>query len=140
MQLTIQDIPLDAVLCYVKDNIAYFTTQELSKQWGDDWDDAPYEHNAGRPYTPFKVEGGRWEIITLIYEADLECPCDRGYINSPYSVQAINHGAIAWLSPPSYSNSKIYIQAGTTIRDFIEKIHATGGTVYVPIKQGETHV
>ena len=39
-------------LCYVEGNIAYFTTQDLDKQWGDDWDDAPYEHNAGLPYLP----------------------------------------------------------------------------------------
>lgn len=39
-------------LCYVDGNRAYFTTQPLDQQWGDDWDDAPYEHNAGTPYTP----------------------------------------------------------------------------------------
>lgn len=30
--------------------IAYFTTQPIAEAWGDDWDDAPYEHNAGPPY------------------------------------------------------------------------------------------
>ena len=39
-------------LCYIDNCWAYFTTQPLDKQWGDDWDDAPYEHNAGEPYTP----------------------------------------------------------------------------------------
>ncbi|OGN14800.1 MAG: hypothetical protein A3J47_00270 [Candidatus Yanofskybacteria bacterium RIFCSPHIGHO2_02_FULL_43_22] len=42
----------EPVLCFVEGNTAYFTTQELSKQWGDDWNDAPYEHNAERPYGP----------------------------------------------------------------------------------------
>lgn len=42
-------------LCYVDKErdgatIAYFTTQPLAEAWGDDWDDAPYEHNAGTPY------------------------------------------------------------------------------------------
>lgn len=41
-----------AVPCYVEGNRAWFTTQSLDKQWGDDWNDAPYEHNAGRPYEP----------------------------------------------------------------------------------------
>lgn len=36
-------------LCYVHHNILYFT-DSFEKQWGDDWDDAPYEHNAGEPY------------------------------------------------------------------------------------------
>lgn len=39
-------------LCYIDDDTAtaYFTTQPLAEAWGDDWDDAPYEHNAGTPY------------------------------------------------------------------------------------------
>jgi hypothetical protein len=40
------------VLCYVEGFWAFFTTRPLAEQWGDDWDDAPYEHNAGRPYGP----------------------------------------------------------------------------------------
>jgi hypothetical protein len=39
-------------LCYVKGNWAYFTSRPLSEQTGDDWNDAPYEHNAGTPYGP----------------------------------------------------------------------------------------
>ena len=39
-------------LCYVDGCWAYFTTQRLDHQWGDDWNDAPYEHNAGPPYDP----------------------------------------------------------------------------------------
>ena len=35
---------------------AYFTPIELSKQWGDDFDDAPYEYNAGEPYDDVVVE------------------------------------------------------------------------------------
>ena len=42
----------DPILCYVDEPWAYFTTQDLDKQWGDDWNDAPYEHNAGTPYEP----------------------------------------------------------------------------------------
>ena len=39
-------------LCYIDSKCAYFTSQEIDKQWGDDWNDAPYEHNAGEPYLP----------------------------------------------------------------------------------------
>lgn len=42
----------EPVLCYISKPWAYFTTQKLEDQWGDDWDDAPYEHNAGEPYGP----------------------------------------------------------------------------------------
>ena len=36
-------------LCYCSNNIMYFTS-DMTAQWGDDWDDCPYEHNAGKPY------------------------------------------------------------------------------------------
>jgi hypothetical protein len=41
-----------AVLCYVEGSKAYFTTQALADQWGDDWDHVPYEHNAETPNAP----------------------------------------------------------------------------------------
>ena len=44
--------PCSPVLCYVDGAFAYFTTRPLAEQWGDDWDDAPYEHNAETPYGP----------------------------------------------------------------------------------------
>ena len=39
-------------LCYIDGPWAYFTTRPVAEQWGDYWDDAPYEHNAGEPYKP----------------------------------------------------------------------------------------
>ena len=48
------DYAVPGVLCYVAANVAYFTTQALADQWGDDWNDAPYEHNAGTPYSPYR--------------------------------------------------------------------------------------
>jgi len=38
-------------LCYVSPPWAWFTSLPVEEQWGDDWDDAPYQHNAGRPYS-----------------------------------------------------------------------------------------
>jgi hypothetical protein len=39
MNITPAPLPMGAVLCYIdpKSKLAYFTTQELSKQTGDDW-------------------------------------------------------------------------------------------------------
>lgn len=36
-----------------KGNVIRFYIGENGKQWGDDWDDAPYEHNAGVVYDKF---------------------------------------------------------------------------------------
>lgn len=36
-----------------KGNVVRFYLGENGKQWGDDWNDAPYEHNAGRVYEEY---------------------------------------------------------------------------------------
>jgi len=36
-----------------KGNLVRFYLGKNGKQWGDDWDDAPYEHNAGKVYDEF---------------------------------------------------------------------------------------
>ena len=123
---------LNAKLCYVKGAWAYFTTQSLNTQWGDDWEDAPYEHNAGTPYE-YHPEHDKneksWEIVKVAFYADLDTP-DANFSNSSYSVERINEGVVAWLASSSYSNGNVIIMAGTTLRDFIEKVKTAGGEVY----------
>ena len=160
----------EPVLCYVEGNWAYFTTKDLDKQWGDDWDDAPYEHNAGTPYGPCwhnepsqlnsasaarginKETGERlkpgelcrgdccvddwddagnplWEITCVAWKGDLETP-DYGLGNSPFSVQQINAGAVAWLRTPNHIKKPVAIPAGTTLSEFKRRVKSCGGTVY----------
>ena len=120
-----------AVLCYVRGPWAYFTTQPLDKQWGDDWNDAPYEHNAGRPYESIDVLGtDAWVIFKVAYDGPFDEP-SATHFNSPYSVQDINRGAVAWLryvgTRPHPARS---IQAGTTYADFRRLIREGGGAVF----------
>lgn len=120
----------EPILCFVKNCWAYFTNCELSKQWGDDWNDAPYEHNAGEPYADDGVV-----ITKLAFEADLETPADKAGLNSQYSVKEINAGAVAWLATSSWHDGeKVVISAGTTITRFKELIRKAGGKVYVEEK------
>lgn len=119
----------NAKLCYVDGNFAYFTTQPLEKQWGDDWNDAPYEHNAGAPYGPIR-EDEDWEIFKVAFDGDFETPADIAGHNSNYSVEMINKGAIAWLTQ-RWSETKVSINAGATIHQFISLIEIGGGTVYL---------
>lgn len=49
----------------------YLGVDELEKWWGDDWDDAPYEHNAGPVYERF-----------VLAEADAVFPFDCGLCNA----------------------------------------------------------
>lgn len=114
-------------LCYVSGNILYFT-DNFEGQTGDDWDDAPYEHNAGEPYEwvdEWSVEANKYRghIRMIAFKADewLEYPCD-GHYNSPYSVDDINAGAIAWI--------RVYkgkpLPAGATIGEAIEWLEGIG--------------
>ena len=142
----------EPVLCFIKDNTAYFTTQELSKQTGDDWDDAPYEHNAGTPYEPsmqYFADGRKekirrdwnedgtpkWEISEVIFKTDLVTPEEYNCRSSPYSVEDINAKYVPWLATAKYSGDpKVVIHAGVTITEFKRLIRSAGGKIYVEEK------
>ena len=118
----------DYKLCYIRRGKAFFTTQDIEDQWGDDWNDAPYEHNAGEPYT-----GKDWKIFTVFFEVDLlNEPCD-DYRNPFYSVEEINKKKIPWLYSDKYSEHNIKIWAGTTLEEFIETIKKIDSEIYVPL-------
>lgn len=118
----------DFKLCYVEDQWAYFTELPLDKQWGDDWNDAPYEHNAGTPY----CDEGQTILRIGFRDADLETP-GADMCNSPYCVQRINQGVVPWLVTPRWSSQSpiIKIFAGATPQEFKNKVRAAGGKVFV---------
>lgn len=123
----------EPVLCYVKGAWAYFTTRQLDKQWGDDWNDAPYDCNAGDPYEfhehNAKDGDAPWTIERVAFHSDLETPAHTGRYNSQYSVDQINAKHVPWLRPWSVGIEPIF--AGTPMREFIRRIQAAGGTAYV---------
>ena len=70
-------------LCYIDGAWAYFTKKPITgkdKQWGDDWNDAPYDCNASPPY-----EDSPGDIVRLAFRSELQTPADYHY-NAPYSV------------------------------------------------------
>lgn len=84
----------------------YFTKINLQYQWGDDWDDAPYDLNAEPPYDiHYWDDDVRKEhnivIVTIKVKAEhyLELPGRIAYTSS-YSVADINSRAAAWLYLP----------------------------------------
>jgi hypothetical protein len=117
------------VLCYVDGAWGFFTTSPMPDQWGDDWNDAPYEHNAGAPY---ENEGAK--VTRVAWYGPFETP-DSDHTNSPWSVEQINAGHIAWLRPSKYGpNSKGQaIFAGATFDAFARIIQAGGGQVFVGV-------
>jgi hypothetical protein len=116
------DEELNYKLCYVDGGLMYFTS-DFENQWGDDWDDTPYEHNAEPPYTDENIK-----LIKIYFNRntyDWKDPAWR-YNNSPFSVKDINSGAVAWL----YNEEKrIAINAGETLKEVFEKLN--GEEIYV---------
>ena len=112
---------------------AFFTEVPLVDQWGDDWDDAPYEHNAGRPYDDHYQGEDRKEHLVIkvpFYvrhdEFDVKLPMDYGcYGNSPFCIRDINAGAVAWIFArglESKSIDGVAIRAGVNPYEFFELV------------------
>ena len=158
------------VLCYVYGPWAYFTSRPLSEQWGDDWNDAPYEHNAGEPYGPcwhneekhrndpnckrgfrpgtqiplsvgevcrcdrckedWNDDGTpKFQIVRVAWDGDFDAPSE-GHLNSPWSVEQINAGAVVWLRSGGMHGKGVAIPAGVSLVRFSELIREGGGEVY----------
>lgn len=117
----------NAVLCYVDSTAAYFTTQSLDKQWGDDWNDVPYEHNAGVPYYDWEgKENPRWEIAAVWFYNVLDLPGQYS-ANSAYSVEMINRKEVPWLEAEDYvKGGPVKIYAGETLPRFCKTIERMG--------------
>lgn len=111
-------------LCYVKDNFAYFTSQELKNQCGDGWHKRPYEHNSDEPYV-YCGKGKPYGIVKMAFEGEFRFPLSRS-ANSQYSVDSINAGDFPWIAQDEMS-----IYAGASIEEFKEKIIKADGSVYV---------
>jgi hypothetical protein len=113
----------DPVLCFVRGSWCWFTQLALEDQWGDDWNDAPYEHNAG---TPYQDEPNVFSIAAI--DACFSTP-DSGYLNSPNSVEDINiRKRVPWLRA-DVGNDSADIWAGTPISQFTRIIEDSGGLI-----------
>ena len=124
----------------------YFTN-DLENQWGDDWDDAPYEYNAEIPYDDktniivipvtlmysflTNLDGDNDDYDKLFakcpnyHYCDLRFPKDWGGINSPFCVDDINGGAVAWIYATlskTYMKKHIAVHAGENPESVINKI------------------
>lgn len=126
-------------LCYIDNekNKAYFTS-DWENQSGDDWNDRPYECNAGLPYeynynAPEQgIENGKG-IYPIIEQKKLFFDFENRWdVHQPYelgriSVDDINRGAVAWLWGDDF-----VIPAKTEYNDFIEIVEKNGGKIYLP--------
>lgn len=126
-------------LCYVDGQKAWFTNN-FEKQWGDDWNDVPYDCVAGDPYDHWSelIEDNEdiWKRKWKHHEIKHKIlffetndwnemkPCDL----ERYSVEDINKGVVAWIHTDDFN-----IFAGTSIKDFIEIIKKYNGKIYMEV-------
>ena len=110
-------------LCYVGGNVMYFT-DNFEHQWGDDWDDAPYDCNAEEPYewidewpAEENIKNGHGHIRYIAYRPDWKVSTlNDGCLDSPFSVKEINKGDIAWLRHRDMKG----LMAGATMEEAIK--------------------
>lgn len=115
--MKIQELDMESELCYVCGNFAYFTN-DWDNCSGDDWNDAPYQYNAGLPYN---------YCAKIAFEVNAHQPYNMPY---PYSVDDINSMAVPWLV-----NEVTSIYANCTLEAFVYWIQVMGGKVYLPVEK-----
>lgn len=84
------DMDLKIIDFYISGNQMKLYLGEPSENnyWGDDWDDAPYEHNAGTVYSDFVKD-----IVVVNFLGDELVEICEKYTNSPFSKEDFKNGA-----------------------------------------------
>ena len=125
-------------LCFVDRPWAWFTTNDLEEQWGDDWDDAPWQHNAGRPYMD------KGTFVKVAFTGNLYAPGEKPRdeydgigerFKDGVSVKTINRDFYhPWLVETDYGQmygkAGVKIWAGTSLEEFVAQVEGVGGRVY----------
>lgn len=110
----------------------YLGEDNCNDYWGDDWDDAPYEHNAGRVYEEYiqgYVEFG-FSLKCSVCEA-----CD-GYFNSPFSKEDMKNRKVPCLTIGTELGG-LAIYFGDNIDEISKKITELGGFKFLEMRDKE---
>lgn len=101
----------------------YLGADDCKDYWGDDWNDAPYEHNAGRVYEEY-IKGYVEFAFPLKYNV---CEACDGYFNSPFSKQDMINRKIPCLTIFASAEPEIKIYFGDDIDGISKQITDLGG-------------
>lgn len=101
----------------------FYGDNDCQDYWGDDWNDIPYEHNAGMVYEKY-IKGYIDVALDMNYMV-LEPSESVSHINSPYSKQDMKQhkiscilvGKVKDLDDISNNSSKLYIGYEEIIKD-----------------------
>jgi len=112
----------------------YLGADDCEDYWGDDWDDAPYEHNAGRVY-PEYIQGYVEFAFPLKYDV---CEACNGYFNSPFSKEDMINKKVPCITISTSTKPKIEIYFGDNIDEVSKQIIELGGFKISEMK-GDDH-
>jgi len=132
----------EPVLCYVdhrgfhREPTAWFTTRQLDHQWGDAWNENPYEGYAGKPW-PYAFLNATcgvepWKLASVGFEAPSLKFAEDWPERGRRSVKAINQGTIPWLFGWPRGENPVKIYAGCPLREFKRLVTQAGGTIDEP--------
>lgn len=99
----------------------YLGADDCEDYWGDDWNNAPYEHNAGKVYSEY-IQGYVEFAFPLKYDV---CEACHGYFNSPFSKEDMINRKIPCLTISTEPNIEIYF--GDNIDEISKQIEEFGG-------------
>lgn len=108
-------------------DVAWFSTQAPSAQWGRRWGDTPYEYVAGEP------EVGPWHLVAVpMVVSGVHAPCDYPADEyRPLSVAEINIARRRpWLRAVADPSLAVYPGAG--LAEFERFIRSFGGSLLLP--------
>lgn len=109
----------------------YLGADDCEDYWGDDWDDAPYEHNAGEVYQRYR-QGYVEFTFPLKYDV---CEACNGYFNSPFSKEDMKNRKVPCLTISTEPEIKIYF--GDNIDEISKQITELGGFKILEMRGGE---
>lgn len=118
--------------CEIKGNMVRLYLGKNGKQWGDDWNDKPYEHNAERVYDKY-VE--KIADMSIKFEYEVNEPADFAKDgNSDWRREDFIKGKIyAFTVINPENNSSIMIYFGEKFEDIVKRLNKikAGYSVYM---------
>lgn len=125
-KLRVVDVPNPDYIDGKQDHYAYFTPISLDTQWGDDWDDSPYDCNSGIPYDSSIIDGVRKHIeiiqIPFCKKYNFRLTNDLSHRDCPFSVKDINRGVVCWMFLENDQDDYSVIYGGDSIEKFIKTL------------------
>jgi len=99
----------------------YLGADDCNDYWGDDWNDAPYEHNAGTVYREY-IQG----YVEFAFSSEyVVCEACDGYFNSSFSKEDMINRKVPCITISTKPEIKIYF--GDNIDEISKQITELGG-------------